>query len=324
MIEDFGEIKGLKYNLYTIENNFMKISVSDYGACLVNFIDKRNDINIIKGFDDVSDYYKNDSYMGMSVGRVCNRIGEGKFTLQDKEYKLYINNGPNSLHGGENGLSFRRWDMIIQDNMIICNIFSKDGDEGYPGNVDIEVKYILEGNSLTYQYTGKSDKDTLLSITNHSYFNLNGRNSKTIENHNLKINSKEVALIDENGLAQSESFDVTGTPFDYREFRLIGDGLKSDHQQIIRGGGYDHHFIIEDENQPAIDCYGDACELKIYTNLPGVQMYTANFLPEPRSAVCFESQFYPNAINYNNRIKPILKKNEVMRYKTKYIVSEVK
>jgi len=324
MIDKFGEVNGINYNLYTIENDFLKISVSEYGACLVNFIDKRNNTNIVKGFNDVSDYYENDSYMGMSVGRVCNRIGNGKFVLNDKEYNIPINNGPNSLHGGKKGLSFRKWDINIQDHNIICKIFSKDKEEGYPGNLEVEVKYILEGNGLTYQFSGKSDQDTLLSMTNHSYFNLNGRDSKTIANHKLFVNCNEVAKIDENGLSQSETFNVNDTPFDFREPRIIGECLKESNHQLELGNGYDHHFVINETKQSIVECCGDKCELKIYSDLPGVQIYTANFLPDKKSAICFETQFYPNAINYNNRKKPILKKNQVSRYTTKYIVSEVK
>ena len=325
MKKRFGQIDGVEYSLYTIENDFLKISVSDYGACLVDFINKGNSTNIIKGFDDVSKYAENDSYMGMSVGRVCNRIGKGRFTLNGKEYQLYINNGPNSLHGGKYGLSFRKWDIEIEEsNILTCRIFSEDMDEGYPGNLEVEVKYILEGNSLIYQYSGKSDQDTLLSMTNHAYFNLNGRDSDSIENHRLRINCDEVASIDKDGLSLAHSFDVGGTPFDFRQFKKIGEGLKSFHEQLRLGHGYDHHFISKEDDKLILDCYGDKCELKIYSDLPGLQMYTANFLPEKRSAVCFETQYYPNAINYENRVSPILKKDTVVRHRTKYIISEVR
>lgn len=324
MKKEFGKINDVQHYLYTVENNFMKVSVSDYGACLVDFIDKRSNTNIVKGFDSVEAYEEIDSYMGMSVGRVCNRIAEGKFRLNDVEYSLYVNNGPNSLHGGKYGLSFRKWDVHIEDNIIICKVFSKDNEEGYPGNLEVTVKYILDGNSLIYQYSGTSDKDTILSITNHAYFNLNGRDSDTIANHSLKLKSDRVAVVDENGMATKEAMSVEGTPFDFREFKTIGEALESDHPQIRIANGLDHHYITDDDQQPIIECYGSKCGMKIYSDLPGVQIYTANFLPVKQSAVCFETQFYPNAINYDNRFKPVLKAGHVVRYKTKFIVSEVK
>lgn len=316
--------------LYTLENDFCKITATDYGATLVSLIIKDRNIDVVQGFDSVYGYENEVEYMGQSIGRVCNRIGKGQFILNGHQYNSSINNNGNSLHGGKEGFNRKLWKCESEDNKLVFTYFSKDGEEGYPGNLEVIVTYELLCDGVGYSYEGISDQDTLFSMTNHSFFNLDGLDSDTILNHELKINASSFAGVDENGCTFDDVYEVKGTAFDFREFKKIGKDIGSDEIQLKNGTGYDHHFLVEGQGfRHFLTCKGKSIEMNVYSDLPGFHMYTANFLDNTchgklqksfpqRSSVCFETQFYPNAIQSEKQIKPILKKGVLVKYHTEF------
>lgn len=320
MIRNFGEYDHQEVHLYEIENDNYAIGMMDYGATLVYWVDKRLKQNIVLGFDNVESYIDNPAYLGATIGRVCNRISEGKYELDGKLYHLDKNDKGNTLHSGLSGFGHRMYRGRIEDNAIIFDIYSENGEGGFNGNVSFEAKYILEDNGLRFIGTAESDEDTIFSPTNHSYFNLNGSGSAL--EHMLQIDSDEFVPIDQNGLAKDETQSVEYTPFDFRKEKQVGKDIRNPYEQLIKGCGYDHHFIIEGEGyRHFVTLSNNQLELKIYSTLPGLQFYSGNFLNNPfvaNEGLCFETQFVPNAINGKQFEKPILFKNVAQKYETFY------
>lgn len=324
---------GQDYFLYTISNRNFKLSVTDYGATICNF--EYRGIDIVQGFENVSSYANEVKYMNAAIGRVCNRIEKGEFTLNNQKYHLAINNGPNCLHGGLKGFDCQKWILEIVDNTIICKYHSPDNEEGFPGNLDIEIRYELLEDGLSFSYNATSDKDTLCSICNHAFFNLNGADSTSILEDNLMINSDEIAMVDKDGLTHNEKLDVTNTPFDFRSRKKIGLNINDNHSQIINANGYDHHYIIKGEGLRHFLTYDNHhLSMEVYSDMPGVHVYSGNFLEgiahgklgnnyPPRSAICFETQYYPNAINCNLSEAPILKANSYQKHTTIFKIKEI-
>ena len=331
-MKEFGNLKdGRKCYLYELENDKFILKVTNYGATLVSFIVKENNVDVVQGFDDVRGYVEDVPYMGGSIGRVCNRTGNGKCSLNNIDYNVTVNNGPNSLHGGEFGFDKQIWNIKKEDNKLICTYFSKDNEEGYPGNLKVKVTYTLLDDGFGYEYEGISDKDTIFSMTNHAFFNFNGPGSISVLDHEVMCDVDKVAKVDKDGLTLNETFDVTNTPFDFRSFKSLGKNIEDNNEQIINGNGYDHHFIVKgDSFRKMVTCKANDITMSVYSDLPGFHMYSGNFLDgnargkdngtfPRRSAVCFETQFYPNAINYSSEVKPILKANEIMKHRTEFI-----
>ena len=331
----FGTFKGQEMNLYVLENEDLKVGVTDLGATLVAFIDKKTGIDIVYGFEDASGYEtQHGSYIGATVGRTCNRIGKGTFTLNGKEYHVPINNGPNSLHGGIEGFSFKKFDTELKENAVVFTYVSKDGEEGYPGNLTLTVEYKLCKNSLKYTWSGICDQDTLFNITNHSYFNCNGEG--TILNHTLKINTDKVALLDKDGMATDQVLDVKGTAFDFTQEQVIFERLEMGHENLKIASGYDHNYVFENlDVKEMCTLKGDTLQLDIISDCPDMHVYGGNFLDgeckgkygdyyQAKSAICFECQYYPNAINYEGFYKPILKANERKTHFMEYVVTSHK
>lgn len=329
-MKDFGKVENRSSYLYTIENNKFIMSVCDYGATLVSFVIKEKNIDIIQGFDSVDGYVNQVVYMGATIGRVCNRIKNGEFELDGIKYKLNINNGPNSLHGGINGFNSVFWDIEVSANSIICKYFSKDGEEGYPGNLNVKVVYSLMDDGLRFEYEGISDKDTLFSLTNHAFFNFYGPTSNSVLEHELVINANHIGMVDENGQTLEELMNIVNTPFDFRNKKKIGIDIDIDNQQLINGNGYDHHYVIEGNGyRKMLECYGNKIKMNVYSDLDGFHLYSGNFLDGKskgkfngsfprRSAVCFETQYYPNSINYSSKKAPILKANILKKHLTDF------
>lgn len=332
MKEFLENYNGTDYYLYTIKKGDFTMKVSDYGATLCNYIYK--DIDLVQGFDNVHGYIEDVKYMNATIGRVCNRIGDGKFVLNDQEYHLAVNNGPNTLHGGLEGFDTKKWEISEGEDYLSCKYISKDMEEGFPGNLNIEVIYKLDDDGLNYTYRATSDKDTLVNICNHAFFNINGLDSSTILDDYLMINADYIGTVDENGLTLEELLKVDNTPFDFRKRKKIGQDIDSDHIQIKNGSGYDHHFVIKGEGYRHFLTYdNNKLVMDVYSDLPGMHLYSSNFLDDKahgknnntyprRSSICFETQYYPNAINLNNQIKPILKAGELIEHTTKFKVKE--
>ncbi|MEG0177691.1 MAG: aldose epimerase family protein [Anaerorhabdus sp.] len=331
-IKEFGKTTfGIDAKLYTIENDYIKLATTDYGATLVSLIVKKYNIDVVQGFTNVKGYETEVKYMGQTIGRVCNRIGKGTFELNGKTYHVPVNNNGNSLHGGVNGFDTKMWEATMNENCISFTYTSADNEEGYPGNVKVEVTYELLDDCVNYIVNAESDADTLLNITNHSFFNLDGPKSETVLDHQVKINALNFACVDANGCTHEEILAVKDTPFDFTEFKSIGKDINVEHQQLKNGSGYDHHFLVDNEGfREFARCKGSEIEMIVSSDLPGCHVYSSNFLEGNysftkengkfpyRSSICFETQYYPNAIQTCNQIKPILKKGELWHHKTQF------
>lgn len=306
----------MRIETFQIENSNFILKVSNYGATLVALIDKHNQQNLVLGYDDMKTYQEKTYYLGATVGRVCNRIQNGQFVLNEKVYQLPINNGPNSLHGGLKGFDKVIWDTYQKDNQIIFSHRFPHLDQGYPGNVFVRITYTLLDNGFMFETMGESDQDTLLSITNHSYFNFG---DKDILKHRVKINSDCFGAVNQDGLSLEEVLSVDNTPFDFRESNVIQDVIFEKHPQLKAANGFDHHFIVSGKGlrEMARLSYQDRTMI-ISSDLPGFHFYTGNFLEKKHEGLCFETQYYPNAINYTSFEKPILKKGEVLKHITKF------
>ena len=331
--------KGDAVTLYTIDSGVARASIMDFGANLVSFEVKDNKgeyVDIVLGYDDAAGY-DNDrgTYFGATVGRFANRIAGAKFTLNGKEYKVTKNfKDKHCLHGGEDGLSFVMYDIKAENDAVTAHVVSPDGAEGFPGNLDFTVKYTLNGAELSIEYFAKSDADTVVGFTNHSYFNLNGATSgKTILNHTLNIEADGYCEVDSDALVTGKIFPVDNTPYDFRAPKQLCDVLGDETGLLgVTGGGIDNGFMLwgaQRELSYAVTLYNaeNGIALDCYTDLPGVQIYTGTFLetfgkkgtPHNKfAAICLETQGAPNSLNVRYFPSPILKAGEEHYTKTVY------
>jgi aldose 1-epimerase len=319
-------VDGRTTGLYFLHNGSLTAAITNYGARVVSLIvpDKNgNPTDVVLGYDSIGKYiHQPDTYFGAVVGRYGNRIAHAKFKLDGKDYTLYKNNGPNTLHGGKKGFDAVVWNARKLDTSTLqLTYLSKDGEEGYPGNLQVTVTYKLDSNGLRIEYDATTDKATVLNLTNHSYFNLNGAGSGTINNHLLQINAASYTPVDSTLIPTGKIDSVGGTPFDFRQPTAIGARVNdSANQQIKFGKGYDHNFVLDvaklgppngyGEHAPAAIATGDlsGIVMSVYTDQPGIQFYGGNFLngTDPlkagktdgyRTAFCLETQHFPNSPN---------------------------
>lgn len=315
-----------------MKNEYLDVVVTNYGCTIMKLLcmDKEGNFeDVVLGYETVEEYFTCNAYFGGVIGRVANRIGNGKFTLDKETYSLDINNTPNHLHGGDKGFHSRIFDYkIIDDTAVQFDYLSKDNEGGYPGNLQLTVTYRLENNTLVIKYDATTDKDTIINVTNHSYFNLSGK-KESIVNHYLQVKADEFACIDKNGLPTGWIEDVTRTPFDFREETRILDNIELPHPQLVLAKGIDHPFLFNtDTNQVVLIEKKSGRKLVVSTTLPGVQIYTANFLDgqsgkyqqkyNPRDAICLETQYLPNEINVREDAEMILRKGEKYESMTSY------
>lgn len=342
-ITEFGKTKDEKIvHLYTLTNkNGLTASFTDLGGTWVDMkVPDRNGNfeDICLGFDTVEGYESNKPHFGAIIGRYANRIKEGKFSLNGKEYQLETNNGNNSLHSGTHYWHLRMWDAgTFEDegsDMVTFMLRSPDGDQGFDGEARVTVSYVLsDDNSLTISYSFVSDKKTPVNLTNHAYFNLAGHNAGEIYDQEVMIDADAFLPCDENSIPTGEIRSVEGTPMDFRKYRKISEGIDADYNAINQAGGYDHNWVINnyDGNLRLIAAAGDKKSgrvMEVYTDLPGVQFYTANSLKDTvgkndihydrRSSYCFETQFFPNAINTPEFIQPVADELEEFVTETVY------
>lgn len=312
------------------EKNGITVSLISYGAAIRSIIlpDGRD---IVLGFDCIDDYEQHDKYMGATIGRCANRIGKGCFLLNKKEYNLAVNNGPNHLHGGIVGFDKKVWHGEVQDNSVVFSLVSKDGEEGYPGKLDVSVIYKLEENRLSIDCFAVSDSDTVVNISNHTYFNLNGHQNGDIEGHFLKINADKFTEIDENGCSSGAVADVLNTVFDFRDGKEIGKDINSDCEQVRYAAGFDHNFVLKEKYsgklKMAAEAISGGVKLTVYTDQTGVHFYSGNYLDgvvhgkgdaeyQKRSGFALETQNWPDAINHADFPSVVLKKGEKYHRKT--------
>lgn len=325
-VEDFGNTPQGKASLYTITNrNGIVVKITNYGGIITSILtpDKYGNMgDIVLGFDNIEDYLGKHPFFGALVGRYGNRIANGEFTLDGTTYSLVKNNGDNHLHGGTVGFDKVLWDAEIIEDGIQLRYLSKDMEEGYPGNLDVTVLYTLDDdNELWIKYRATTDKPTHCNLTNHTYFNLKG--TGTISDHQMIITSDNYTPTDEELIPTGEIASSEGTPFKIKGMKRIGDGLESDHPQIVLAGGYDHNFVLR-KSGTNYDLAASVIEestgrmLQVITTEPGVQFYTGNFLDgtitgkngqvyEKNAGFCLETQHYPNSPNQNNFPSTVLK-----------------
>jgi aldose 1-epimerase len=297
-------------------------SITNYGGAVVSL--KAPDRNgkladVVLGYDNAEGYVNDKSFFGALVGRYGNRIGHAQFALDGKTYTLAKNNGENSLHGGIKGFNKAVWTAKIipakDGQSLELSYLSKDGEEGFPGNLKVSVIYTLtESNALRITYSATSDKKTVVNLTNHSYFNLAGQGSGEILGHLLVIQADKFTPVDAGLIPTGEFRDVAGTPFDFRKELAIGARIDQDEEQLKLGGGYDHNFVLQRSNDPEESLAARVLEpvsgriLEVWTTEPGVQFYTGNFLDGKtigkggvayprRSAFCLETQHFPDSPN---------------------------
>ena len=322
---------GKEIYVFTLENsNGMKARVINFGAILSNLYvpDAKGNIeDIVLGFDKLEDYCKNVSFFGATVGPSANRIGNAAFKIGGEEYKLDVNDGPNNLHSHlEEAFHKRVWDITDEtDTSVIFSLGSLDGDLGFPGNRKFSVTYSLsDDNSLKLVYHAESDADTLINMTNHTYFNLRCHKTGEVDDYILTLNASAYTPVVKGAIPTGEIVSVDGTPLDFTKPRRIGDDIDADFEQIKLVGGYDHNFIIDDADGTLrevaiVEDSASGRKLKAFTTLPGVQFYTGNFIEKqigkegvlygPRAGFCLETQYFPDAINKPNFPSPVFGPN---------------
>jgi aldose 1-epimerase len=320
--QSFGKTAdGREATLFTVTNdNGMSVSVTDFGATVVKICvpDKNGNVaDVALGYDTVKGYENNDCYLGAFVGRYANRIGGAKFTLGGKTYELEKNDNGNCLHGGFDPYSTKMHEYeIIEDEDSIGIEFSRlspDMEQGFPGNLDYTVTYTLTNdNEFIIEYSAVSDKETIVNFTKHTYFNLGGEASGSIYDHLVRIDADAYTPTDKELIPTGVTASVDGTPLDFRTEKPIGRDINADHIDLKNAGGFDQNFVLKTKA-------GDATlvatlrdpksgrKMEVYTDLPGIQLYTGNFLKAENTkggrsykrgdGVCFESQYFPNSCN---------------------------
>lgn len=309
--EFFGKMPNSKdVHKYTLKNSVCTVELSDYGATVISLV--FNGVSVVGGFDRLDTYFTDDSHQGATIGRVANRIANSRFNMDGKEYLLTSNDGCNCLHGGV-GYDFKLWDVKEYDEEhITFSYLSPDGEEGFPSQLAVEVSYTLSGGDLIIDYKAVPNAKTPISLTNHSYFNLNGFDCGDILSHTLTVYAKKYTEVGEDLIPTGNRPSVEGTPFDFREPHTIGERIDQ------TDGGYDHNYILsptvfkEYKGKMlglAAELKANEISMKVYTDQPGVQLYTGNFLGDgadfhgkikqiKHGALCLETQTEPNSVNH--------------------------
>jgi aldose 1-epimerase len=330
----FGTADGKPVTLYTLRNqNGVEVSICNYGGLVISLkVPDRNGKlgDVVLGFDNIQDYIKSSPYFGALIGRYGNRIAKGKFTLDGHEYSLATNNGPNALHGGLKGFDKVVWEARTYDSdagpALELTHISKDGDQGYPGDLSVKAVYTqTPDNALKLEYTATTDKDTVVNLTHHSYFNLAGKG--TVLNHVVMINADKFTPVDSTLIPTGELRPVEGTPFDFRTPTAIGARINEENEQLKFANGYDDNWVINDYNG-SVRLMARVYEpttgrvLEVLSAEPGLQFYTGNFLDgtlkgkggrvyQFRDAFCMEPQHFPDSPNEPSFPSVVLKPGDV-------------
>ncbi len=334
-------IEGKKTDLFVLKNrNDMQAAITNYGGRLVSLLvpDNGKLIDVLVGFDNVKSYTDStEPYFGALIGRYGNRIANGIFKLDNKEYKLFINNGKNALHGGKKNFRAVVWDAKqTSDSTLELSYLSKDMEEGYPGNLTVKVIYTLtDANELSIDYEATTDKKTVLNLTNHAYFNLNGYDKGDILNHELMLNADNYTPVDSTLIPKGKNISVKNTPFDFTKLTPIGSRINQKDEQIKFGGGYDHNFVLNPNPSKAMNFAAKVVAdksnivMEVFTQEPGVQFYTGNFMDSShtikggkkddfRTAFCLETQHFPDSPNQPNFPSTVLEVGKKYQTKTIY------
>jgi len=337
------EIGGKKTDLYVLKNrNGMTLAITNYGGRFVSLLvpDREGKMrDVVVGLKTVEEFVNStEPYFGATIGRFGNRIANGKFTLDGQQYNLSVNNGPNTLHGGKNGYQSVVWDaQQLNDSTLVLTYLSKDGEEGFPGNLNVKVTYGLNSaNEVTMDYEATTDKKTVVNLTNHAFFNLNGEGSGTINNHILQVNADQYTPVDATLIPTGKIEPVAGSPFDFTKPTAIGariDTIKN--EQLKFGKGYDHNYVLRggktQEMKSAARIVGDqsGIVLEVITQEPGLQFYGGNFMQSKntfkggskddfRTAFCLETQHFPDSPNQPSFPSTVLEPGKVYKTSSKY------
>lgn len=336
--EDWGELEGKKVYLYTLRNSHgVEVKITNYGGIITSWLAPgRNgqQADIVLGFDRLSTYLDGHPYFGALVGRYANRIGKGKFSISGTEYTLATNNGEHHLHGGNKGFDKVVWDAEPGESTasLTLRYLSRDGEEGYPGNLNVTVVYTLHANNeLLIDYTATTDKPTVVNLTSHSYFNLSGNAEQPILGHYLQLNAAEYTPVDEGLIPTGEKKPVRDSPFDFLTPHTIGERIDSLEK------GYDHNFVLNRQGRglEKVATLTDSASgrvLEVFTTEPGLQLYTGNFLDgtlknrdgrmiREHAAICLETQHFPDAPNKPGFPSTLLQPGETYHTITSYKVS---
>ena len=313
----FGKLAdGREITLYTLKNSSgMTVTITDYAGTVVDIIvaDKNGGMGDVSlGFERAADYEASQTFMGCLVGRHANRIANAQFVLDGVEYKLAQNDGSNNLHGGPGGLHSKIWQVdAFTPTTLSLSTSSPDGEEGFPGNIQVQVTYTLtEDNGLQIDYSATTDRPTILNMTNHAYFNLAG--SGRVDDHEMMMFADQITPVNEISIPLGHLMPVDQTPFDLRQPRRVGDGLNSAHEQIKLTSGYDHNFVIRNGGAELVQSAKvfeptSGRVMEVFTTEPGIQLYTGNFLKgetgkggqiyTPHTGLCLETQRFPDSPN---------------------------
>lgn len=330
-------------DLYTLSNSQgIEVQVINFGGIITSIhVPDRNGkmADIALGFDNLDGYLENKPYFGAIIGRYANRIANGKFTLNGKEYTLAKNNGPNSLHGGIKGFNKVVWDAEpLRDGRgagVRLSYLSKDGEEGYPGNLKVKVTYTLtDKNELKIDYEATTDKATPINLTNHSYFNLAGEGNGDVLAQELQLNADSFTPVNQNLIPTGEIKPVKGTPLDFTQTTALGARINDPYEQLVIAHGYDHNFVVNRKNDELqfaarVRDPKSGRVLEAYTTQPGIQLYTGNFLDgtvvgkhghpyKQREAFCLETQHYPDSPNHPDFPSTILRPGQTFHSQTVY------
>ncbi len=341
----FGTLAdGREVYAYTLKNkNGMSVKILTYGGTIAELrVPDKNGCfsDVVGGYDCIESYVEGDGYQGALIGRFGNRINKGKFTLDGVKYDLFINNNDNHLHGGEFGFDSKVWDAEPIDGeepVLVLRTTSPDGEESYPGNLDVKVTYRLTNNNgLVLRYEATTDKATPINLTNHCYFNIGGYASGSVHSHELMLDADTFLPTDERLIPTGELKSVVGTAFDFRTPKPIGRDINTDCDEINFAGGYDHcfNFVGGETKEPVkrAELYDSVSGrvMSVYTNQPCVQFYTGNFLKNekypfkggyrqcPQTFLCLETQHMPDSINHGNFTNCVLRPDEKYDYTTEY------
>jgi len=333
-------IDGKSVGLYTLTNkNGAKAMITNYGGRIVSlFIPDQEGklVDVVAGFDSVEGYQKStEPYFGATIGRFGNRIAKGKFMLDGKAYTISTNNGSNTLHGGKKGFQAVVWDANqLNPESLALSYLSKDMEEGFPGNLTVKVTYQLtDDNELKISYTASTDKNTVVNLTNHAFFNLNGESSGTILGHEIQINADQFTPVDSTLIPTGKQVAVKGTPFDFNKAKTIGAEVNVKNDQLVNGKGYDHNYVLKPHasKDPVAVVTGDksGIVMSVYTDQPGLQFYSGNFMlgqnkmkgdhkDDFRTAFALETQHFPDSPNQPSFPSTVLRPGETYQTESTY------
>jgi aldose 1-epimerase len=333
----FGSVDGQNVDIFTLTSSKgIEARITNYGGIVVSLKtpDKSGQsADIVQGFDDLKGYLQDEPYFGALIGRYANRIGKARFTLDGKEYKLAANDGQNSLHGGRKGFDKRVWTPVVKGSSLELTYVSKDGEEGYPGTLTAKVVYTLSPNGdLKIEYSATTDKDTVLNLSNHTYFNLKGQGNGDILDHELTLYASRYTPVDAGLIPTGELRPVKGTPFDFLTTHKIGERIEGSDEQLKLGKGYDHNWVLDAKSgvlakAAVVHEATSGRVLEVWTTQPGVQFYTGNFLDGTlkgkdgktyprRAALCLETQHFPDSPNQPKFPSAVLKPGQTFHATT--------